>query len=152
MQNLWAFDNSANDSASKCDLTIQSNVVPSVDRFGNANSAMYFSKSYATAPSGVYFNPVTGGLTMMVWIKLVSLNNYQRIIDCGNVNGVDTIIFGSSSTTSTMKTWIFPGGLATISNSSVTLNVWAHLAITSTQTTVKMYFNGILDATATGNI
>ena len=88
----------------------------------------------------------------MVWTKLVSFNNHQRILDFGSGQGVDNFLFSSSGTTSKMQAFIFPGGLSTVSTSSVTLKVGAHLAITYTATIVKMYFNGILDATATGNI
>jgi len=114
---------------------------------------MYFNKSYATAPPGVYFNPATGGLTVMTWFKAVNqINNWQRIIDFGSGAGVNNILLGSSGTTLKMKVESYPGGFGKESTTSVTLNVWVHLAITYTQTTVKMYFNGILDATATGNL
>jgi len=112
---------------------------------------MYFNKSYATAPPGVYFNPATGGLTVMTWFKAVNQINYwQRIIDFGNGAGVDNILLGNYATSRKMIVDSYPGGFGTESNFSVTLNVWVHLAITYTPTTVKMYFNGTLDSAATG--
>ena len=99
--------------------------------------AMYLNKSYATAPPGVYFNPATGGFTVMALTKLISLNYYQKIFYFGNVHTVDNIVFGSYATTSTIQGRASPGRLLTISNSSVSVNVWVHLAFTSTQRTAK---------------
>ena len=131
LQNLWAFDNSVDDSISQCNLTNSTNVFPSVDRFGNANSSMYFNNGYATAPSGVYFNPATGGFTVMVWFKSVNpINSYQKIIDCGNGATTDNIMFGSYTTSSKMYSYVRPVSVSAISNSSVSSNIWAHLAIT----------------------
>ena len=89
----------------------------------------------------------------MTWFKAVNQINYwQRIIDFGNGAGVDNILLGSIATTGKMKVESYPGGFGKESISSVTLNVWVHLAITYTQTTVKMYFNGTLDVAATGKL
>ncbi len=151
LQNLWSFDNSLKDSISRCDLTIGSNGAPSTDRFGNASSALYFNNGYATAPPGVYFDPSTGGASIMVWFKAVSINVYQRVIDFG-IGPNEAIIFSNFGRNPTINIHLNPGNLQTISVSSVIANVWVHLTATFTTTSSTIYFNGIFDASQTGMI
>jgi len=155
LQNLWSFDNSLKDSVGRCDLTSPTNIAPSTDRFGNASSAYYFNYGYAVAPPGVYFDPSTGGATIMVWFKAVSINKYQRVIDFGNDVAKDNNIVLSNLN---LDPKVFFGTY----NSSVTyglngiskMNVseWVHLTATFTPTSATVYFNGILDATKIGMI
>ena len=125
--------------------------MPSADRFGNTSSAFYFNNGYATAPPGVYFDPSTGGATVLVWFKAVSINTNQRVIDFGS-GASDTIMFSNYGQNPTMNLHLNPGKLRTVSVSSVSLNVWVHLAATFTTTSATVYFNGIFDATVTGII
>jgi hypothetical protein len=137
LQNLWSFDNSLKDSVGRCDLTSPTNIAPSTDRFGNASSAS------------------TGGATIMVWFKAVSINKYQRVIDFGNDVAKDNNIVLSNLN---LDPKVFFGTY----NSSVTyglngiskMNVseWVHLTATFTPTSATVYFNGILDATKIGMI
>jgi len=150
LQNLWSFDNSLKDSVGRCDLTIQSNVAPSPDRFGNASSAFFFNNGYATLPSGVYFDPSSGGATIMVWFKAVSINSWQRIVEFGT-DTPERINLANHGTNPKLFSML-PGGLQTISVSSVKLNIWVHLTVTFTTTSSKFYFNGSVDATVTGII
>ncbi len=151
LQNLWSFDNSLKDSISRCDLQSPVNVTPSANRFDNASSAFYFNNGYATAPPGVYFDPSTGGATVMVWFKAVSINNWQRVIDFGS-GGSDTVFFSNYAQNPKIFLRLNPGNLQKVSVSSVSLNVWVHLAATFTTTSGTIYFNGISDATVTGII
>ena len=135
-------------------MTIKLNAALSADRFGNANSALYFNHGYATAPPGVYFDPDTGGFTVMVWFKPVTINSFQRIFDFGNGPDNNNIFVANVGTNPTLYSNIFPGGINSLSVSSVVINVWVHITFTSrdsnTQEASKFYFNGILDSTATG--
>jgi len=58
------------------------------DRFGNANSALLFNGGYAVVPPGVYFDPATGGFTVMLWLKHLYTSQLaekkQTIIEFGN--------------------------------------------------------------------
>jgi len=123
----------------------------STDRFGNASSAFYFNNGYATAPPGVYFDPSTGGSTVMVWFKAVSINTWQRVIDFG-VSNSENIQFGNFAQNTTIYLHLNPGGLRTVSVSTVSLNAWVHLTVTFTTTSTNIYFNGIFDATKSGMI
>jgi len=151
LQNLWSFDNSLKDSVGRCDLTSPTNIAPSTDRFGNASSAYYFNNGYAIVPPGVYFDPSTGGATIMVWFKAISINVWQRVIDFG-IGTTEVIQFGNFGTNSYVNLHVNPGGLRVVSQNSVSVNVWVHLTATFNTTSSKIYFNGILDATITGKI
>jgi len=72
-------------------MTLQKNVQPTKDRFGNANSALFFNHGFTSLPPGVYFDPATGGFTIMLWIRLLSFNNTQQVFDFGNGYDINTI-------------------------------------------------------------
>ncbi len=87
----------------------------------------------------------------MVWFKAVSINAWQRVIGFG-ISGTETINFSDYDLSSKICIQLDPGGLQTISVSSVSLNDWVHLTTTFTTTWSAIYFNGILDATVSGMI
>jgi len=72
-------------------MKLQKNVQPTTDRFGNANSALAFNHGFTWLPSGVYFDPATGGFTIMLWIRLLSFNYTQEVIHFGNGIYTNTI-------------------------------------------------------------
>ena len=65
-------------------MTFVQNCQLTVDRFGTPNSALAITSGYASVPSGIYFDPSTGGFTLMVWVKLLAILNAQKITDFGN--------------------------------------------------------------------
>jgi len=155
LQNLWSFDNSLKDSVGRCDLTSPTNIAPSTDRFGYASSAYYFNNGYAIAPPGVYFDPATGGATIMVWFKAVSINNYQRVIDFGNdVIKDNNIVLSNYATSLKVFFGVYSYSVGYTFNGISQMNVseWVHLTATFNTTSAKVYLNGILDATKIGMI
>ncbi len=75
-------------------MTIQRNVFFIADRLGRPNSSLLFEHGFATVePRGVYFNPATG-FTVMFWIKPLSTNYFQQVIDFGNGFRSDNIRVG----------------------------------------------------------
>ena len=84
---------------SNMNLTIKLDCEWATDRFNNPNSALYFHLGYSQAPPGMYFDPATGGFTVMLWIKLISYNSWQRVIDFANGPGLDNCIFVFPSST-----------------------------------------------------
>jgi len=72
-------------------MTDLQKIEKTTDRFDKADSALLFNGGYAFLPPGVYFNPATGGFTVMFWLRLLSFNNTsQGVIAFGNGNK-DTI-------------------------------------------------------------
>ena len=56
----------------------------SKDRFGNPKSALYLNHGFVKVPSGEYFDPTTGGFTIMLWIKPLSHKDWLSILDFGS--------------------------------------------------------------------
>jgi hypothetical protein len=69
------------------------------DRFGCANSALYFAHftdRYCTVPAGNYFNSPT--FTIMLWIKPVNQQMmWDSIFEFGNGWAVDSVCFSATS-------------------------------------------------------
>jgi len=86
----------------------------------------------------------------MVWFKAVSINSWQRVIEFGS--GTSERVHLCNYGTNPRIFFMLPGGLQTISVSSVKLNIWVHLSVTFTTTWSTIYFNGSVDATVTGII
>jgi WD40 repeat protein len=68
------------------------------DRFGTQNSAIYFNQGYLQAPPGNYF--LSGNFTVTAWIYLKSIQSWSRIIDFGDGEKDDNVIFGWYDNTS----------------------------------------------------
>jgi len=121
LQNFWSFDNTLADTVSKCDLKIELNGALDTDRFGKVSSALFLNNGYATAPPGIYFDPATGGFTVMSWIKIASTGPSLRIIDFGNGAESDNIMFGLLADSSKMYGHYYPvqlrvDGVTSLSN------------------------------------
>ncbi len=73
-------------------MTLQRNVQKTTDRYGNINSALFFNKSFAILPPGVYFDFLSdGSFTIMFWLKINFLSSKpQTIIEFGNGELLDT--------------------------------------------------------------
>ena len=124
------------------------------DRFNNTNSALYFKKGYAQAPPGVYFDPANGGFTVMTWIKLISINKYQRIIDFGNGGPSDNCLIYLTNTTTNLGFDLYNNTIKVVRsfNGNLTLSIWTHLAVSVTGSSGSFYIDGVLDRSATGKI
>ncbi len=117
------------------------------DRFGNPNSALLLDHSYATIPGGMYFDPETGGFTIMAWIRGLSMQSFQRIFEISNGANKDNValLFDSMSL-----------NLELLSESyfsfqtPVTIGVWTHVCVSVTGTNAKHYINGILATQVSG--
>ena len=74
-QNKWAFDGSYQNQAGGMDTIIQLNGTLKTHRFCNLDSDILLNSGYGTVPAGVYIDPVTGGFSIMAWIKLSAYAN-----------------------------------------------------------------------------
>ena len=81
MTHYWPMSGSLNDLIDGKDMTIIENCRLIEDRFGNYESALLIEKGLATLPSSIYFDPTTGGFTIMLWVKALSINPYARIFE-----------------------------------------------------------------------
>lgn len=119
------------------------------------NSGKYnFSPTFTTASSDVVTIPdsnsldISPGGTMMAWVKLATLNQWNGILTkatgpgCENGDMNYQIEISASN-----QLFVCAGSSDTgySSNSTLTTGVWYHVAATWDGTTVKLYINGQLD-------
>ena len=134
---------------SKQNLTIKVNCAWTTDRFNKSNSALYFYHGYAQAPPGVYFDPATGGFTIMLWIKLISvkLTTWARILDFSANGGYsDGCYLYFTIKTANPGFVLFNSTTKTTDNTftgNLTLSIWTHLAVSVTGSTGTYYINGV---------
>ena len=88
-------------------MTLQLNCQLTLDQFNKSNSALAISHGYATVPASVYFNPETGGFTIMVWVKLSSINQNRRIIEFGNGGSSSDNMFFFFNVNSTKPRFVY---------------------------------------------
>lgn len=124
-------DGSVIDLVNRHDLQIIENAVLADDRNGKSNSAIHFDYGYAYAPAAVYFDPATGGFTLMAWAKFLTINDqiYSRIIDFSTEDNQDSVLI-----------YIFEGNLKFFLKSdsidkpnqiihTPSVNTWFHFAV-----------------------
>ena len=148
------------DLVGRHDLQNIANGVYAQDRSGQANSAIHFSYGSALAPPGVYFDPATGGFTVMAWLKLASLEEWMRIIDFGTKQGTNTAdnIIISIGNKNNLRMLISNNGVGTFDNNDLSAynnllvkNTWFHFAVSvsNTLSKVTMYFDGANEVSST---
>ncbi|NBP24110.1 MAG: LamG domain-containing protein, partial [Proteobacteria bacterium] len=95
---------------------------------------------------------LSGDITVEAWINIGSYANYARIVDIGNSNGQDNILFTQLGTTGKIYLEVFGGASGTtsaqvISPNAVPLNTWTHVAgVMEANGNMKLYINGALVA------
>jgi len=135
-------------------MTLVSNSALSVDRFGAANSALAITSGYATVPPGVYFDPSTGGFTVMLWVKMLafpSSGRSARFIDLGAGTDLDNFKLGTHSAQQ-LRLVVYKGTITKFIDSVglIQLNQWTHIAATVNGSNAFLYINGIFDNQITG--
>jgi len=152
LQNHWAFDGSYIDRVGGMNMIVQPNVALTTDRFGNLNSAVLFSSSYGTVPPGIYFDPATGGFTIMTWQKISVYGDYPSIIDFGNGALSDNIMFYFVGTTGTNRLYVLNVGSGPYGDfsSPVNIGVWTHVAVSVSGSLATFYRNGTASGTMSG--
>jgi len=150
LQNYWPFEGTTKDVTGGKNITLVKNSALSVDNFGVANSALAMTIGYATVPPGVYFDPATGGFTIMLWVKMLDFDN-SKIIDFSNGFENDNIRLVSLST-GQVRLNVFKGSINKLfdSTSLLQLNQWAHIAASVNGSNGCIFINGILSGQGTG--
>ena len=128
-----------------------------IDKFGNANSAIYLNQGYLQLPPGVYFS---GDFTIIAWIKLNSHAYWQRFLDFNNDNSNsnhnadpnDNVLFGLNAESGNIFVNIGDSTSSSITvPSSLQLNQYYHVAYVLRGTTGYVYVNGSIVGSRTQN-
>lgn len=107
---------------------------------------------YAQCPPGVYFT--SAGYTIQSWVYVISVPNWNRIIDFGSDAGSDNVLLSSTlGTTGMPALWVGPSGDTVQSTVELQANTgWHHVCATwnPTGTVGKVFIDGVL--TGTGSV
>ena len=101
---------------------------------------------YAQCPAGEYFN--TTGYTIQSWVYVISIPNWNRIIDFGSNAGSDNVLLSATlAETGCPALWVGPSGTEAHSEIQLLPNTgWHHVCATwnSANTTGKVFIDGVL--------
>ena len=109
---------------------------------------------YAQCVPGVYFT--SAGYTIQSWVYIISIPNWNRIIDFGSSAGSDNVLLSATlGTTGNPTLWVGPVPGETYVESTVQLLAntgWHHVCATwnPTGTVGKVFIDGVM--TGTGNM
>ncbi len=98
---------------------------------------MKLDRGYAQFPVGSYYYPE---FTYMIWVKALSYNDYQRIIDFGNGYLIDNFLICFHAETAAVQL-NFNEEYKYDKNSIFPIDQWVHVAVTS-NTVTTLYING----------
>ena len=120
------------------------------DRFGNPNSALALNGGWTYVPSGVFFNTIQ--FTITAWIYPQNIGFWSRLIDFGNGQTTDNVLLAFDAGNNTKPSFgVYSGGVIisqVISSQTISLNQWQFLSATYDGSTIKIYINGALTASA----
>lgn len=122
------------------------NIIFSTDRNGVAKSALNLNGGFTSKQSGVYFN---SAFTISAWVYPKQIGLSARLIDFGNGEGVDSVIFGLSKFFDYKPYLSFYNPFIEV-QSSVALksNEWSFLAANFNGTHANIYINGNITCVA----
>jgi len=105
---------------------------------------------YAQCPPGVYFTPA--GYTIQSWVYIISIPNWNRIIDFGSDAGSDNVLLSATAgMTGFPVLWVGPSGANAQSAVQLLPNTgWHHVCATWTPTgnVGKVFIDGVMTGTA----
>jgi hypothetical protein len=112
------------------------------DRFGNTESAVYFSNGFLQAPFDTYFS---NSFTVTLWINLKSFKNIISIIDFANATSSNSVSLGLRKNSKFVLTFAQDSTSLTLTSEDCFLNldVWNFLAFSVQGSTGSLYLNGI---------
>jgi hypothetical protein len=133
--------NNLSDVMSGANLYGGSNYYFAPDRFGLPSSAVYFNQGFLQVPSGIYFS---GEFTFTAWIYLVKCQDWSRIIDFGNGQGIDNVLLTFYQSTSQIQGSVNQGSANAYfkTSSIINLNQWYFVSFVLSNKIGYIYVNG----------
>jgi hypothetical protein len=144
----YPFNGNTNDESGNNNHLTNNGPTPTLDRFGNCNSAFYFAQDQNLfKPS-----PNTDGqnFTWSLWMKKINTNIESHGIGETNIGSTSGGGFGCAFNT---PQFICQGIATNVTNSSASIsnNLWYHYVITKSGPTFSIYINGILNSSGSSS-
>ena len=102
---------------------------------------------YAQCPPGQYFNITGNGYTIQSWVYVISVPNWNRIIDFGSNAGSDNVLLSATEGLSGLPVLWTAGNTFVVSTVQLQANTgWHHVCATWTPTgnVGKVFIDGVL--------
>ncbi len=151
----YPFNGNANDESGNNHHATVYNATLTTDRFGQSNKAYYFNGNDAYIDLGDWQNG--GPLSICIWVKYSAFNNYARVFHLGTGIGgtwyYETISILNLDYDPHAYAVVYKGtsgdGKAVSSNNFFSAGNWVFTVFTASGTSMKLYKNGVLDASTT---
>lgn len=150
----YALDGNATEPVNNLNGTTSA-VSPTVNRLGNATSALYFNgstSSYVELPETPLLKPANA-LSFSCWIKTPTYIDQYILFTRNSLSAffeAYELCIDPSLHFMTRKSG--PTGMdMVVSTTPLTINTWFHLVITIDNSFVKLYVNGVLDGSTTSS-
>jgi hypothetical protein len=103
---------------------------------------------YLTAPSNSAFAFGTGDFTVECWAYFTSVANFPTLTDS---RATTSSTAGFNLGLSTAKVQLYTTSQVLIGSTTLVANTWYHIAVTRSGTTLKIWLNGVQDATVSNS-
>ena len=104
------------------------------DRLYRQTSSLYLNSGFLSAPDGYY---IYGDFTLIFWVKIITFNLNAAFLTIGE--NLNVITFGLNAN---IRPYCGIYGEFKLSNTSLNINQWQHLAYTMQGTTFSIYIDG----------
>jgi hypothetical protein len=149
LTHYWSFDNEQMfDQIGTAHMT-QGNLTTFInDRLGNSKSALALNGGWTQVAPGIYFD--TPEFSLSVWVYPLQIGSFSRVIDFGNGQNADNIVFAFGHGGKAQPYLVILSGssklIAVISSKNLTMNEWQFLSVTFNRHYARIYSNGQLTA------